>query len=149
MERFPDARIIYVFRDPQESIRSFLAMHERYVGSALTDREARIYFRRKYEWGVHLYRTFEEVKSCIPEDQLMIVAFEDLVGHTEDTMRRVLDFARIDPPGATLAARRQRRKKHRNRPLEEFGLQPEQIARDLDYLRQRYARQRGGRYQRP
>lgn len=149
MERFPDARIIYVFRDPQESIRSFLAMHERYVGQALTDREARIYFQRKYEWGVHLYRTFEEVKSCIPEDQLMIVAFEDLVGHTQETMRRVLEFARIDPPGATLAPRRKRRKKHRNRPLEEFGVQPEQISHDLDYLRQRYARQRGGRHQRP
>ena len=142
MEQFPDARVIYVFRDPQESIRSFLAMHERYVGSALTDREARIYFRRKYEWGVHLYRTFEEVKSCIPEGQLMIVPFEDLVGQTEDTMSRVLEFARIDPPGATLAPRKKRRKKHRNPPLEEFGLHPKQIAHDLDYLRQRYARRR-------
>ena len=142
VQQFPDARIIYVFRDPEESIRSYLAMHERYVGSALTDGEATTYFRRKYEWGVHLYRTFEEVRSCVPEDQLMVLPFDDLVQQTEQTMERVLDFARIDHPGARLVPRKRRGRKHSNPPLERFGLHPQQIRRDLDYLRRRYARRR-------
>jgi len=140
LERFPDARIIYVFRKPEESILSYLAMHDRYVGPALRADEARIYFRRKYEWGVRLYEAFEETKHLVPEDQLLVLPFEDLVNRTGETMQRVLDFAHIDHPGATLVPRVRRRKKHRNPPLERFGLHPEQIARELAALRRRYAR---------
>ena len=141
MEEFPDARIVYVYRDPQESILSYLAMHERYMGAALSRAEAVTYFRRKYEWGLSLYRAFEEHRSLIPDDQLLEVRFEDLTQRTEETIRTILEFARIATPGATLVPRvPRRRKKHRNPPFERFGLSRDEIERDLATLRRRYAR---------
>ncbi|MFW5716316.1 MAG: sulfotransferase family protein [Spirochaetota bacterium] len=142
LEMFPDARIIYVAREPEESIRSYLAMHERHVGPELTPDEAATYFRRKYRWGVNLYAVFEKLKSAVPAEQLMILFFEELVHSTAETMKRVLDFARIDHPGATLVPRAERRRKHRNPPLESFGLEPDRIARDLAALRLRYTGRR-------
>ena len=140
MRRFPDARIIYVFRDPEETIRSYLAMHERYVGSSLSPKEAQTYFQRKYDWGVSLYTTFEAVKHTVPEDQLLILPFTSLIEQPEETLKVVLEFSRIDHPGVTMGQSRRRRKKHRNPPLDNFGLSPEQIGTDLAFLRRRYNR---------
>ncbi|MDZ7852675.1 MAG: sulfotransferase [Halomonas sp.] len=78
LEAFPDARIVYVVRRPEESIRSFLSFTGRFVAPLLKECEMPRFFRRKYRWCVELYRRFEELRPRIPPEQLLVLLFDEI-----------------------------------------------------------------------
>ncbi len=140
---FPDARIVYVVRSPQESIRSFLAFTHRFVEPVLTKPEQMRFFRQKYKWSVRLYRYFEEIRGTIPSDQLLIVPFREIAGGVEEPLQRFFQFSRITLPPEYWQRYQQdeeggHTKKHSNPPLEEFGITPGKIQRDLGFVWKEY-----------
>jgi hypothetical protein len=137
LEVFPDARFIYLYRHPQASIRSFLALNKRHVAPILSSWEEREFYRGKYRWSVDLFRAFCEFRSRLTEEQLLVLGFTELTEETESTLRRVFAFARIEPPAAywhAVAATASSKRRHRNPSLSAFGVCPEEIEQDLSFL---------------
>jgi hypothetical protein len=143
LQVFPDARIVYVVREPEESVRSFLAFTKRFVSRLLSPREERVYYRRKYAWGLELYRQFERYREHIPPEQLLVLRFDEITGNPKAALRRFFDFAEIPADEATLqsighARSRARKKQHVNESLRAFGLSPGRVREDLSFVRARY-----------
>jgi hypothetical protein len=89
-----------------------------------------------------MLRGFHEAQSAgfIPERNLCVVRYEDLLQNLETTMERILDFIEIEPPAAFLEevraqAERQRSytSRHEHSP-DQFGLDPERIRTDLAFV---------------
>lgn len=100
--RIPNARIIFVLRDPAEWLLT------RYFSSYWPDRRSS--FQRRFaaaikqggEWrqavrtmryGTHLKRFFDE----FPRDQLQVHLYEDLRQDSHAVLKSILTFLRIDP----------------------------------------------------
>ncbi|MFW5786120.1 MAG: sulfotransferase family protein [bacterium] len=140
---FPDARVVYVVRSPEYSVRSYLAFAGRFVLPLLTPEEQRVYFRRKYEWSLALYREFEAIRDELPADQLLVLPFEEISRQLPTAMERFFRFAELNPEDhiwRNFRERRHRRhrKRHVNQPLGEFGIAEEDIRRDLAFVWDRY-----------
>jgi hypothetical protein len=143
MRHFPDARIVYVVRRPEQSVRSFLAFTKRFVSHLLPKRDQQRYFRRKYEWGVELYRYFEEAREEIPKQQLLVLSFDEIVARPDAALAKFFDFTGLAPgeDGEHTPSERRprsRRKAHVNDTLVELGISPEEVRRDLRFVRDRY-----------
>ena len=138
LEQFPDAKIVYLIRDPEEAIRSFLSFESRYVKGRLTLEEYRKFCETKYQWSLKLYQYFESVKREIPEKSILVVPFDQMVQQTSESLQQFFNFVGITPDTdywAKLGDRIQRRsKKHSNRALSEFGISKERIQKDLDFI---------------
>jgi hypothetical protein len=143
LEIFPDARFVYVVRRPEESVRSFLAFTKRFVEPLLKKRELPVYFRRKYAWGVELYRRFEQMRGLIPPERLLVLRFDEITKNPEDALRRFFAFSELDPDEDTLRRASAPRsghsgKRHVNEMLDAFGITEEEIRRDLQFVRRQY-----------
>lgn len=142
LEEFPDARIVYLVRKPEDSIRSFLSFQHKFVRRLLTPEEQAAYFRHKYKWSLALYRYFEYSKETIPEPQLLTITFTDLIQDTAGVLHNFFRFTDIAPAPdywKTLSIRLQKHTKgHTNQPISEFGLRSQTIEDDVGFLKTEY-----------
>ena len=95
-----------------------------------------------YQASCEMLRCFHDdyVNGRIPEKNLCVVRYTDLLGDLEPTMKRILDFIEVEPsPGfvAEVAAQAEKQRsytsKHQHSP-EKFNLDPQRIRRDLSYI---------------
>lgn len=140
---FPDAKIIYLVRAPDNTILSFLSFHAKYVDGVLTEAESKRYFHEKYRWSKHLYEYFEKIKNEIPAEQLKVIPFPRIKNDLTNLIKETCDFIGIDPDREYWQkiysyANSEKKKKHKNRSLEEFGLSREQIQKELDFVWKKY-----------
>lgn len=142
LQKFPDAKIVYIIRKPQKSIRSFLSFQHRFVQNFLSWEEWKKYFQEKYRWSLALYQYFESVKELIPPDQLYIIHFSELIRELVVVLKNFFDYAEIEPGEDywdKLSERlAQHQRKHRNLSLSAFGLDQEDIEDNLDFLWDEY-----------
>ena len=89
-----------------------------------------------------MLRDFHDANSTgrIPEKNLCVVRYEDLLQDLEPTMKRILDFIEIESTEAfqeevRQQAERQRSytSRHQHSP-DQFGLDPERIRADLGFV---------------
>lgn len=145
LRRYPDAKLVYVSRDPAETIPSGISMLfdvlERGYGIGTRTDEG----QRKH-WLDNLYRASaammtsfhrEYTAGAIPAENLLVVRYSDLIGDLSPTIRRVLEFIEVDAPQHFLdeVDAQDRKQKgrvsaHRYSP-EQFGLTTERIRDDL------------------
>lgn len=96
-EEFPDAKLIYLLRDPLETIPSVVnLLQTAWRGLGVQEEDILGHtpaivqsFVRDYQ---HAYRVLNE----LPEERYAIVLYEDLVAAPEDTVRRV--YAELELP---------------------------------------------------
>jgi len=143
LDVFPDAKIVYIIRAPHHTMRSFLSFTNKFVGPVLSKNEQEEFFQKKYEWSVELYQYFEDIKSSIPEDQLLILPFEEIVSDINKSLDDFFSFADIQVTNATWEKIREEqksdhKKSHTNEPLENFGISHEDIRDDLDFIWKQY-----------
>lgn len=158
LRAFPDARIVYLVRSPLETIRSHLSLHRNMLDHQwnlehLPPYRVQRYFQRRYRYDVELYRYMEDLidQGVIPPRQLLVVPFTELRDNPLDVVRRVVEFGELPLSEASwqrieqkLSTAASYRPTHRNYPLETFGLTPEKIFRDLQFVFERYGFPRGG-----
>lgn len=152
LRRYPDCRLVYVVRDPVEVIPSGMSL----LASVL-ENGYDVWNRTKKEdqerWLENLYqasgdmlRVFRdaEVAGRIPERNLCVVRYEDLLQNLEPTMARILDFIEVKPrvefeEEVATQAERQRSytSRHEHSP-DKFGLDPERIRHDLGFVYDAY-----------
>jgi LPS sulfotransferase NodH len=148
LRRYPDCRLVYVVRDPVEVIPSGMSLlasvlENGYdVWNRTTEQDQRRWIENLYQASCAMLRGFHEAQSAgfIPERNLCVVRYEDLLQNLETTMERILDFIEIEPPAAFLEevraqAERQRSytSRHEHSP-DQFGLDPERIRADLAFV---------------
>ena len=148
LKRYPDCKLVYVVRDPVEVIPSGMSLvagvlENGYdVWNRTREEDQRRWIENLYQASCEMFRSFYEAHTAglIPERNLCIVRYSDLLQNLEPTMKRILDFIEIEPSPAFVEevraqAERQRayKSRHQHSP-EKFDLDPERIRRDLGFV---------------
>jgi omega-hydroxy-beta-dihydromenaquinone-9 sulfotransferase len=148
LRRYPDARLVYVVRDPVEVIPSGMSLlasvlENGYdVWNRTKEEDQRRWIENLYQASGAMLRDFYDAQSAglIPERNLCVVRYEDLLQNLEPTMKRILDFIEVEPTAefqeeVRQQAERQRSytSRHEHSP-DQFGLSPERIRADLGFV---------------
>jgi hypothetical protein len=151
LRQFPDARILYMVRDPVEVIPSALSLvsgvlDKRFGFWRLPEADRRRWSERVYRGLVSLMRRFYEdwTAGDIPRDRVLIVRYDRMMSDFEGTMSDIAAFVE-HPVDASLAAairataERQRGWSSAHRyDLARFGLDADQIRRDCAFYYQEF-----------
>jgi len=152
LQRYPDCKIIYVVRDPLETIPSGMSLltgvlEKSYDVFNVAKQDAlRRYLENLYQGSLQLYRVFHEVKKsgAIPEKNLLVITYPRLMNDLEQTMNDLVRFLELEPApefqaklAEQAAKQRTYQSKHRY-SLEKFGLSEERIRADLDFIYREY-----------
>lgn len=143
LKYLPDARFIYLYRDPVETIPSFFSLQYNFIRKRLNNEEVIRYFNKKYTFSMALYKYFERIKSKIPAEQLLTVKFTDLKSKPDELIRQIFDYADLELTDAYAAQLKQKRsekhsKKHQNIDFSFAGITTERIQKDFRTIRQHY-----------
>ena len=112
------------------------------VWNRTREEDQRRWLENLYQASCDMLRSFHEAHSSgrIPERNLCVVRYSDLLQNLEPTMRRILDFIEIEPTPEFVEevraqAERQRtyKSRHQHSP-EKFDLDPERIRQDLGFV---------------
>lgn len=148
LRRYPDCRLVYVVRDPVEVIPSGMSLlasvlENGYdVWNRTKKEDQRRWIENLYQASCAMLRDFHIANSAglIPEQNLCVVRYEDLLQNLEPTMKRILDFIEIDPSQEFQEEVRQQAERQRNytsrheHSPDQFGLDPERIRADLGFV---------------
>jgi hypothetical protein len=138
LERFPDARFVYLVRHPFEAIPSFLDMfHAKWLTHSPEIEADSPEARALAAIAIDYYRYALACRKCVPEDQFIAIRYDDLVASPRDTIDRIYRHlgiemspscrARLD---AGIDAQRDFSSGHRY-SLEQFGLSEKAIYAEL------------------
>lgn len=148
LRRYPDCKLVYVIRDPVEVIPSGMSLlasvlENGYdVWNRTSEQDQQRWVENLYQASCDMLRYFHDAHAAgkIPQRNLCIVRYEDLINDLEPTMQRILDFIEIKPSQEFVdevreQAERQRNytSKHGHSPAQ-FGLNPERIRADLAFV---------------
>ena len=143
LERFPDAKLLYMIRDPLSVIPSGLSLvtgvlDKKFGFWNLSEDKRQHYIERLYKALVELQVRFHDdwVNERIDKDKVMIVRFDDMMSNFEDLMEKIISFTKHDASDNLKAdilevakSQREYKSKHKYN-LEKFGLTDERIKED-------------------
>jgi hypothetical protein len=148
LERYPDCKLVYIIRDPVEVIPSGMSLlasvlengYDVWNRTRKEDQER--WIENLYQASCEMLSSFYQAQSSgrIPERNLCVVRYTDLLDNLEPTIERILDFLEIEPPEAfreevRAQAERQRSytSRHQHAP-DRFGLSTDRIREDLGFV---------------
>jgi hypothetical protein len=144
-EEFPDAKFVYLIRNPFETIPSLLKlMRTIWEGLGLDSGHIDSSTQQIAEGCMRDYRYAMEVLAELPPDRCAIVEYTELVADPKATVERVyqqLELAISPAFEERLAAERSRQKRHHSSnvySLEEFGISEAEVTRKLGPILQRF-----------
>jgi hypothetical protein len=153
LQRFPDARILYLARDPVTAIPSSMSLvtgvlERRFGFWNRPEAVRRRYLERLYQALIVLLRRFHDdyQAGLIDRHRILIVPYERLMSDFEDLMAEILAFLDVRPTPALLAAIAQeadtqrRYQSEHQYDLARFGLKEEQIRRDCAFVYEGFLR---------
>jgi uncharacterized membrane protein YdjX (TVP38/TMEM64 family) len=144
LEEFPDARFVFMVRDPRETIPSFLSMMRmswRIVGADPDDPALTEFLKGM---AGHWYRYPPDALADLPPDQWATVVYDDLVRDPAGTVRGLYSrfgFELDDEFDRMLGRETGRAQNYRSRhryAAKELGLDRAEIARDFADVIERY-----------
>jgi omega-hydroxy-beta-dihydromenaquinone-9 sulfotransferase len=148
LRRYPDCRLVYVIRDPVEVIPSGMSLLASVLENAYdvwnrtNEADQQRWIENLYQASCDMLGSFHEAYAAgrIPERNVCVVRYEDLLQDLEPTMARILDFIEVKPAEGfhdevRAQAERQRSytSRHEHSP-QQFGLAPERIRKDLGFV---------------
>lgn len=92
----PDARLIYVMRDPIERIRSHY-QHRVLIGAERAPLEVAVIQDERYVNGSRYAMQIEQYLDRFPRDRILLVTSEELRHVRVPTMRKIQGFLELDP----------------------------------------------------
>ena len=147
-EVYPDARFVLTHRDPVEVIPSGMSLVSGVLDNGYdawnhtSEADQQRWVENVYQASCEMLRSFHDAYTSgrIPQKNLCVVRYTDLLQNLEPTMARILDFVEVEPSAEFVAevraqAERQRsyKSRHQHSP-EKFALDPERIRRDLAFV---------------
>ena len=145
---FPDAKFVYIYRNPLDSINSHLSLNTNVfdykwnldkIGEEAMNR----YYDRRYRYNVEFYKYFEDVKnnSGLLDGKVIEVFYNDFLENFEPTIKKVEAFMEIpfsDEMKEAIEEQAEKQKsykrKHKNFDLSKFGLTEEKVREDLPFM---------------
>jgi len=133
LTKFPDAKFIYLIRNPLDAVPSHISLKERewqMLGSPLEEYACRDFILDASEyWYTYPLQKLKE----LPENQAVVVKFGDLVSNAEDTVKRIYNrFGFSVSPGYLKILQQEtiRARNHQSQhkySLSEMGVNREQL----------------------
>jgi len=156
MEAFPDAKFIYVVRNPHQVIASFLSLLHKTIDlrwglAPIPKPVIERYNRRRYQAMIDLYRYFYDLERNheLSEERVMILPYDLLLTDLQGAVEQAIKFTGLEASEAMLkkvAAQAARQKdylpKHKVMSLETFGISREEINRDFAFAFDHYGLKR-------
>ncbi len=144
-KEFPDAKFIYLVRNPFETIPSLLKLlTSMWEGLGIDINHAEKAVRQLVVGSIHDYYYALETMDQLPADRFSIVQYNDLVSDPKTTVEEVYKKLQLEisPEFADkLSAERKRQKRYHSEnaySLEEFGVDPEWLAKELGPFMERF-----------
>lgn len=144
-EVYPDARIIYLVRNPMEAIPSLISMFsipwQFHSPEIKHDSEE---FRAIGKIGMDYYKYFDKFKDKIAPENLITVKYSDLVGNPKATIERIYDHfdleidAAYDEKLSNITQKQKSYKSGHAYSLEQFGMTKEEVMKELDFVYEKY-----------
>ncbi len=147
VQRFPDAKILYMVRDPVSVIPSAMSLvtgvlDKRFGFWALPEEVRNRYLRRLYTALVELMRRFHDdwVSGKLSKEHVMIVRYDRMMGDFEGLMAELLAFIghEVTPElQAEIDSRGEKQRAYKSKhayDLDKFGLNAEEIKRDCGFV---------------
>jgi hypothetical protein len=143
LDKFPDAKVLYLIRDPLSTVPSGLSLvtgvlDNRFGFWNLSDEKRQRYIDRLYNGLLELSLTFHDdyVSGKIPKENVKIILYERMMSDFDKLMEEIFEFTG-DSPSESLSktiketAEKQRAYKSGHQyDLNKFGLTEEQIRKD-------------------
>lgn len=146
-QRFPDAKILYMIRDPLNMIPSGLSLvtgvlDKRYNFWSLDEKIRSRFVERLYIALVELLNRFHDdwTNERINKEKVLIIHFDSMMSHFETLMEEIMDFTDVEPSEELkqtiqITAENQRRYESGHRyNLEKFGLTEKRIQEDCEQI---------------
>jgi hypothetical protein len=147
IEHFPDARILYMVRDPVQVIPSGLSLvtgvlDKRFGFWTLPEETRERFIERLYQAFVLLLRTFHEdwVAGRVPRDRVMLVRFDRLMQDFDGLMDEILAFVEVDKTPelqreiARVAVEQRKFQSQHKYDAKKFGIDVERIRKDCAFV---------------
>jgi len=133
MERFPDAKIIYIARHPYDSVPSFASMFTAMY--KLSDMHP-----AKRAWaqlGIDFFKYSKEMRKSIPENQFLELKYDDLLADPQGVVKRIYSHFNWLPSEKFIErlsrehARSKNYKSAHEYSLEQYGFTKQEIYTEL------------------
>ena len=147
LNRFPDAKILYMVRDPLSVIPSGLSLvtgvlDKKFSFWSLDEKKRTRFIQRLYKALIELLIRihYDWTNNNIDKSKVMIVHFDRMMNNFEDLMSEITDFIEVEPSQDLLndikqTAEQQRAFKSKHKyNLNKFGLTEEQIKNDCKVI---------------
>jgi hypothetical protein len=147
IEKFHDAKILYIIRDPLETVPSGLSLvtgvlDGRYGFWKLPKEKRDFYIGRLYTALLELSTRFcdDYIEGKIPKENLRVIRYDRMMNDFENVMHEILEFTETEPSTELLDIINKTAEKQRNHKsghkysLEQFGLNEERIRIDYNLI---------------
>jgi len=152
MEAFPDAKFIYIMRNPHQVVPSFFSMLHKIIDfrwglEPIPEKIIARYNKRRYQAMIDLYRYFYDLQQSgeMPEERVMVINYDELKSDLENTINKIIAFTGLSASDVMLkkisdqaVKQKNYRPEHNTMPLEEFGVTREQIDEDFSFVFDHY-----------
>lgn len=155
LEFYPDAKFIYVVRNPHHVVPSFLSLlHNsiefRWGLAQVPAATLARYNQRRYQAMIDLYRYFHDLQKsgALPSDRVMVLPYGLLRHDLTAAFNRIVEFTGIKASAQLREAVANRaasqghyQRRHTVKDLHEFGLSAEGIDRDFAFVFEAYGKE--------
>ncbi len=138
MQRFPDAKIVYIARHPYDSVPSFASMftsmHKLHSPQMSDTHPAK---KAWAQLGIDYFKYVKEMHRLIPGNQFLEVKYDDLLSDPQGTVRSIYNHFNWNPSEKFLErlsrehARNKNYKSVHEYSLEQFGFTKQQLYAEL------------------
>ncbi len=141
---FPDAKFVFLVRDPMDTIPSYLSLQENVkFGNLLNEDELKKLRKESYAEIVEWYKETEKVKSKLLKKQFMVLTYQQITTDIQNSIKSFYKFVdmkmtkKFEKEVEQFASKKYV-KKHRNKSIEDYGLSKKQILSDFDFVYKEY-----------
>lgn len=138
LERFPDAKIIYIARHPYDSVPSFASMftsmHKLHSPDMPDTHPAK---KAWAQLGIDYFKYVKEMHRTIPTEQFIEIKYDDLLENPQGIVKQIYSHFKWEPSNLFLErlshehARNKNYKSGHEYSLEQFGFTKEQVYSEL------------------
>ena len=141
---FPDAKFVFLVRDPLDTIPSYFSLQENVkFGNLLSEKEMKLLRKESYAEIIEWYKETEKVKSRLYKKQFITFTYPQI---TEDLENSIKSFYKFTGKKMTKNfekevsnfSKKKYVKKHQNKNIEDYGFTKKQILSDFDFVYQEY-----------